>query len=62
MYAMPWAVEAEIFALGLAPLLLPERWVPLGVHCALGFYVLANAVNLRRIFRIAGAIDSGSSR
>jgi phosphatidylglycerophosphate synthase len=62
MYAMPWAVEAEIFALGLAPLLLPERWVPLGLHCALGFYVLANAVNLRRIFRIAGAIDSGSSR
>jgi phosphatidylglycerophosphate synthase len=61
MYALPWAVEAEILALGLGPLLLPERWVPYGVHLALAFYLLANAVNLRRIFRIARAIDSGSS-
>ena len=61
MYALPWAVEAEILALGLGPLLLPERWVPYGVHIAFAFYLLANVVNLRRIFRIARAIDSGSS-
>jgi phosphatidylglycerophosphate synthase len=62
MSPLPWAVEAEILALGVGPLLLPTHWVPLGLHCAVAFYVLANVVNLRRIFRIAGAIDSGSSR
>jgi phosphatidylglycerophosphate synthase len=62
MSPLPWAVEAEIVALGVGPLVLPEPWVPVGLHCAVAFYVLANVVNLRRIFRIARAIDSGSFR
>lgn len=58
MYALPWAVEAEILALGLIPLLLPERWVPYGMHLALAFYVVANVINLRRIGRIAANMDA----
>lgn len=59
MSAVPWAVEAEIAALGLAPLLLGADRVA-GIYLgALAFYVLAVGVNLRRIWRIAGVLDRG---
>jgi hypothetical protein len=61
MSPLPWSVEAEIFALGLGPLLLPERWVPFGLHCALVFYLLANLVNFRRIWHLAATMDSDST-
>jgi phosphatidylglycerophosphate synthase len=62
MSPVPWAVEAEILALGLGPLLLPERFLPYTLIFALAFYVVANIVNIRRIWRIAGAIDSEAAR
>lgn len=61
MSAVPWAVEAEIGALGLAPLLLPARGVAAVYVGALAFYVLADAVNLRRTWRIAGVLDRRSA-
>lgn len=60
MSAVPWSVEAEIGALGLAPLLLGADWVA-GVYLgAIAFYVLAVGVNLRRAWRIAGVLDRGA--
>ena len=62
MSPLPWAVEAEIVALGLAPLVLPAAWVPWGIHLAVAFYLLADAVNLRRIHRIAAGMDAARAR
>jgi phosphatidylglycerophosphate synthase len=62
MAALPWATEAEILALGLGPLLLPERLTPYALIFVLLFYVVANIVNIRRIWRIAGAMDSEAAR
>jgi phosphatidylglycerophosphate synthase len=53
MSPVPWAVEAETAALGLGPLLLPTHRVWIGLLVALGFYVLADLVNLRRVLRLA---------
>lgn len=57
MSAVPWAVEAEIGALGLAPALLAADRVAAVYLGALAFYVLAVGVNLRRIWRISGVLD-----
>ena len=62
MSPLPWAVEAEIFALGLGPLVLPHGWVPWGIHLAVAFYLLADLVNFRRIHRIAAGIDAARTR
>jgi phosphatidylglycerophosphate synthase len=62
MSPLPWAVEAEIFALGLGPLILPERLLPYTLIFVLTFYVVANIVNIRRIWRIAAAMDSETAR
>jgi phosphatidylglycerophosphate synthase len=62
MSPLPWAVEAEILALGLGPLLLPHSLVPYVLICVLAFYFFANIVNIRRIWRIAGAMDSETAR
>jgi phosphatidylglycerophosphate synthase len=53
MSPLPWAVEAETAALGLGPLLLPTRFVWIGLVVALAFYLLADLVNLRRVLRLA---------
>jgi phosphatidylglycerophosphate synthase len=53
MSPIPWAVEAETVALGLAPLILPTRLVWIGLAVALAFYVLADVVNVRRVLRLA---------
>lgn len=53
MSPVPWAVEAETVALGLAPLILPTRLVWIGLAVALVFYVLADLVNVRRVLRLA---------
>jgi phosphatidylglycerophosphate synthase len=55
--AVPWAVESEIATLGLAPLLLPADLLPWALGAALAFYVAANLLNARRIWRIAGHLD-----
>jgi len=54
---VPWAVEAEIAMLGLAPLLLSPATV--GTVMALGaaFYLVANLVNTRRLWRLTGLSD-----
>jgi|EndMetStandDraft_5_1072996.scaffolds.fasta_scaffold67979_2 phosphatidylglycerophosphate synthase len=57
MSPVPWALEAEIMMLGLAPLLLPSEWVGVGLVVGLCFYVLADAVNMRRIWRLARLTD-----
>jgi phosphatidylglycerophosphate synthase len=57
MHPVPWAVEVEILALGLIPIFLSPRWVGFGLSFALAFYVLACAINLRRVVHIAGVLD-----
>lgn len=57
MSPVPWAVEAEIAMLGLAPLLLPGSWVGFALAAGLCFYLLADAVNMRRLWRLAGLTD-----
>jgi phosphatidylglycerophosphate synthase len=57
MSPVPWALEAEIGMLGLAPLLLPSEWVGAGLAVGLCFYVLADAVNMLRLWRVAGLTD-----
>ena len=54
---VPWALEAEIAMLGLAPLLLPPEWVGWGLVVGLCFYVVADAVNMRRLWRLAQMTD-----
>jgi phosphatidylglycerophosphate synthase len=61
MSAIPWVLEAEIASLGLVPLLVPDL-VGAALVLVLAFYVLAGAVNLRRIWTIATAIDTKESR
>jgi phosphatidylglycerophosphate synthase len=53
MSPIPWAIEVETFALGLGPLILPTRYVWIGLAVALGFYILADLVNLRRVLALA---------
>ena len=55
--SVPWAVESEIATLGLAPALLPTQALPWAMATALAFYVLADLLNARRIWRIAGYLD-----
>jgi phosphatidylglycerophosphate synthase len=62
MAPLPWATEAEILALGLGPLLAPQRVLPYILIFVLAFYTVANIVNIRRIWRIAGAMDSETAR
>ena len=58
MSPIPWAIEVEILCLGLLPLLAPDpRWIGIGLWLALAFYVVADAVNLRRVVGLAGQID-----
>ncbi|MDP3891798.1 CDP-alcohol phosphatidyltransferase family protein, partial [Nocardioides sp.] len=58
MSVIPWVLEAEILALGLAPLLLPAPLVAQGLIGFLVFYLVADTVNLRRLWRIAAALDA----
>jgi hypothetical protein len=57
MSPVPWALEAEITMLGLVPLLFPSDWVRAGLVLGLCFYVVADAVNMRRIWRLARMTD-----
>ena len=57
MSPVPWAVEAEIGMLGLAPLLLPADLVGYALVVGLCFYLVADAVNMRRLWRLAGLSD-----
>jgi hypothetical protein len=54
MSPVPWAVEAETLVLGLLPL-AGARPAAVGLAVGLAFYVVATVVNLRRMWRIAGA-------
>jgi hypothetical protein len=62
MSPVPWAVEAEIGMLGLAPLLLPADLVGHALVAGLCFYVVADAVNMRRLWRLAGQSDHQARR
>lgn len=55
--SVPWAVESEIATLGLAPLLLPTAALPWAIGVALAFYLFANVLNARRVWRIAAHLD-----
>lgn len=61
MSAVPWVLEAEIVSLGLTPLLVPDL-ADDALALVLAFYVLAGAVNLRRIWSIAEALDQKETR
>lgn len=54
MAVAPWVLEVEMATFGLAPLLLPPRYVAVVAGAAAAFYVLAAGVNLYRGWRIAG--------
>jgi hypothetical protein len=57
MSPVPWALEAEIAMLGLAPLLLPADWIGYALLVGLCFYLLADAVNMRRLWHLARRSD-----
>jgi phosphatidylglycerophosphate synthase len=57
MSPVPWALEAEIGMLGLAPLFLPSPWVGVGLGVGLCFYLFADAVNMLRLWRVARLTD-----
>lgn len=58
MNPLPYAVEMETLALGLLPLLGWPAATAAGLHLAATFYLLASAVNVRRVWRIAALLDS----
>lgn len=58
MTPVPWAVEAETLAWGLAPLTGDAALAAAALHVVLAFYVIADLVNLRRAWRIASHLDS----
>lgn len=62
MSVVPWAVEAEIVAFGLAPLLLSAHLVVWALLLTLTFYVVAITVNLRRIAMLARLLDAPATR
>ena len=57
MSPVPWALEAEIAMLGLAPIFLPSEWVGYGLVFGLCFYLVADAVNMVRLWRLARRTD-----
>lgn len=62
MSVVPWAVEVEIGALGLAPLILPVGLVGPALSGALAFYAMATVVNLRRVRHVIGLLEQGPRR
>ena len=58
MNPVPYAVEAEIISFGLLPLVASERVAGAALWGTLAFYALAVLVNVRRVWRIAGALDA----
>jgi phosphatidylglycerophosphate synthase len=52
MSPVPWVLEAEIAVLGVAPLLLPAELVGRVFELGLIFYIMACAVNTRRLWRL----------
>lgn len=59
MSPVPWAVEVEILVLGIAPVLLAGPLHVWTFAIGLSFYLLADVVNMRRIWNIAGDLDRG---
>ncbi len=57
MSPVPWALEAEIAMLGLVPLLLPSDWIGAGLVVGLCFYLVADAENMRRLWKFARMTD-----
>jgi phosphatidylglycerophosphate synthase len=57
MSPVPWALEAEIGMLGLAPLLLTPRWTAVALGVGLAFYLVADVVNMIRLWRLARLTD-----
>jgi phosphatidylglycerophosphate synthase len=59
MVPAPWTVEAEIAVLGLAPLLLTPAAVGRVMAIGAVFYLVADLVNTRRLWRLTGLSDDG---
>jgi hypothetical protein len=57
MSPVPWALEAEIGMLGLAPIFMPSEWVGYGLALGLCFYVVADALNMARLWRLSQLTD-----
>jgi phosphatidylglycerophosphate synthase len=61
MSPVPWALEAEIAMLGLAPIFLPSDWVGIGLGAGLCFYLVADALNMLRLWRLSQQTDDARS-
>ncbi len=57
MSPVPWALEAEIGMLELAPLFLPPAWLGIGLGVGLCFDLVADALNMLRLWRLARLTD-----
>jgi phosphatidylglycerophosphate synthase len=57
MAPLPWVLEAEITVLGLAPLVATSPAVGRVMLLGVGFYTVANLVNTRRLWLLAGSLD-----
>jgi phosphatidylglycerophosphate synthase len=62
MSPVPWVLEAEIAVFGLAPLLLPSHWVGRVMVLGAAFYLVADLVNTRRLWRMTRAPHARSDR
>ena len=62
MSPVPWVLEAEIMLFGLAPLFLDPVWVGRVMVLGVAFYVLANLVNTRRLWRLTALADHRDRR
>lgn len=62
MTPIPYAVEAEIVSLGLIPLLATASISAAVLWGTLCFYLIASAVNIRRVWRAAAMIDAAGAQ
>ena len=63
MNPVPWAIEAEIVTLGLAPLIISDHSVVGYVlWFGLAFYLVADLVNLRRTLRLADEVQRAKAK
>jgi phosphatidylglycerophosphate synthase len=60
MSPLPWALEAEIVMLGLAPIVLGMSGVAVVLAAGAVFYAVADLVNLRRLWRLTAPTWRGS--
>lgn len=61
MMPFPWTADVETVVFGLAPMFLPVSWLWVVLLGGVAFYLLATAVNMRRVWSIAAHLDQQRS-